>query len=224
MKYLKLALIPVLFSSASFADFEALTSETISNANITTPGFTENISGDAIVFCLGAINGPLQDNDEITLTLSDDARFASSTMSLELAVGGAGNGNITFASQSPADANGQQSVSFTVDNAASLGGQVFSGSASDPGMCIGTILSGQTIAGQGVDFSFTNPWNSTEVTINGTLTRGATSLVSGSVLLFSLPQPPAKPVPSLPLVGLGLLAGLLGFVGLRRSNSKSNKG
>ncbi len=216
MKHLKLAMLATLFSSVSYADFEALTSETITSAEITTPGFTENISGDSIVFCPGVINGPLLDGDVITFNLSNDARFDSSTMSLEEAVGGAGTGNLAFATQSPVDATGQQSVSFTVTNAAALGGQVFSGSASDPGMCVGTILSGQAIAGQAIDFNFINPWNSNEVTISGKLTRGAATLVTGSVTLFNLPRPPAKPVPSLPIGGLMLLGGLLGLIGRRK--------
>lgn len=215
MKRLNAAVLATLISSSAYADFQPITSENITTTEMNTPGFTENIAGDSIWLCLDTLNGPLVDGDVFTYTLSNDARFASATMSLEESKGGAGTGSVSFAAQTPADATGQQTVTFTVNNAASISTNNFN-TPTGPGSCDGVILSGQTIAGQAVDFSFTNPWASTQVTLNATLQRGATTLTTGSVLLFNLPQPPRQ-IPSIPLAGLVLLGGLLGAVGLRKA-------
>lgn len=221
MKHWKIALFTALFSQASFADFRALTPETITTTEMNTPGFTENISGDSIWLCLDTLNGPLVDGDVFTYTLTGGANFASSGMSLEEAKGGAGTGSLSFETQAPADATGLKTVTFIVDNAASIGTNDFN----TPGIsCDGVILSGDAaIAAQPIDFSFDNPWNTTEVFLNATLTRGATTLTTGSVKLFDLPRPPAN-VPAIPLFGLVLLGGLLGLVGMRKTKKKLSRG
>jgi len=221
MKHWKIALFTALFSQASFADFQALTPETITTTEMSTPGFTENISGDSIWLCLDTLNGPLVDGDVFTYTLTGGANFASSGMSLEEAKGGAGTGSVSFETQAPADATGLKTVTFTVDNAASIGTNNFNTPGAPVG-CDGVILSGDIIAAQAIDFSFDNPWNTTEVFLNATLTRGAATLTTGSVKLFDLPRPPAN-VPAIPLFGLVLLGGLLGLVGMRKSKKKLSR-
>ncbi|MEJ2622188.1 MAG: hypothetical protein P8163_18640, partial [Candidatus Thiodiazotropha sp.] len=201
-----------LWCQLAFAFFQPIVSEVVTEAEIETPGFTENIAGDAIVFCLDStnVNGPLQDGDVLTLSVTGGASFDNSTMSIEEAVVGAGTGVLNFSTQAPINAAGLNTVTFVIDNVAALSVNNWSAVGPYIGMCPGVILSGQAIAGQAVDFRFTNTGGPTEVFLNGTLTRGATTLGSGSLKLFDLSIP--RQVPTLGvygLVALGLI--LAGF-------------
>jgi hypothetical protein len=212
LKYLSWSLFSLLWCQQAFAFFLPITSEIVTENEIETPGFTENISGDSIVFCLDStnVNGPLQNGDVLTLTLTGGASFDSSTMSIEEALGGAGTGVINFSTQAPVNAAGLSTVTFVIDNVANLSANNWNTAGPYIGMCPGVILSGQAIPGQLIDFRFTNTGGPTEVFLNGTLTRGAATLGSGSVKLFDLAIP--RQIPTLGIYGLAaLVLGLAGF-------------
>jgi hypothetical protein len=212
LKFLSWSLFSLLWWQPVFAFFQPIVSEVVTETEIETPGFTENIAGDSIVFCLDSsnVNGPLQNGDVLTLTLTGGASFDNSTMSIEEALGGAGTGVNNFSTQAPANAAGLNTVTFVIDNVANLSANNWNAVGPYIGMCPGVILSGQAINGQAVDFRFTNPGSPTEVFLNGTLTRGAATLGSGSLKLFDLAIP--KQVPTLGIYGLAALGlGLAGF-------------
>jgi hypothetical protein len=212
LKFLSWSLFSLLWCLPAFAFFQPIVSEVVTEDEIETPGFTENIAGDAIVFCLDStnVNGPLQNGDVLTLTLTSGASFANSTMSIEEALGGAGTGVNNFSTQAPVNATGLNTVTFVIDNIANLSANNWNAVGPYIGMCPGVILSGQAINGQAVDFRFTNPGRSMEVFLNGTLTRGAVTLGTGSLKLFDLAV--VQHVPTLGVFGLAALGlGLAGF-------------
>ncbi len=105
---------------------------------------TANISGDAIVV---VFNFPLNVGDKIVLSVNNGASFANANLTLEQSKGGAGNGDLTYAVLQNAPVDGDSSITFVMKE---------SDSGSSPDALSDTgifILSGDTIAGQSIDFN-----------------------------------------------------------------------
>jgi len=196
----------------------------------------QNIAGDSIALNMDALgvvsDGTVQPGDQIRFTLSNGATFeenpaftgADPEFSLEEDLGGAGTGNLAVASLVEANPYGGNTLTFSL-NAASFAGSF----SAPPDPCqtginyfssSGVIFTGSSVAGQASYYEFAaEPWDQQDVTLTIDYLRGGSRLFGGQRVLFSVSdwvEPPASPVPTLPLYGLLALSGLLGLVGMRK--------
>jgi hypothetical protein len=183
------ALMAISHTAPGQVAMRPLTSEAITEAEIRTPGFTENISGDSIWV---VIDVDLAVGDRIELELDNGASFSSPTLTIEQSLGGAGTGLNNFATLSPSPATDASRITFNVTAPVTLTPQGAPPFANNNGV----ILSGDAINGQAIDFAFSQVWTGREVNITATLYDSGDNLVgSDSVKLFDLPAPPPIPVP-----------------------------
>jgi len=126
------------------------TSESVSVEFASSGSAKANIAGDSIL--IGLTGTPIDIGDYVKYTLNNGASFADSNYSLEEALGGAGTGDLSFATQTDSTPEGNSTLIMEIDattwgyaNGNNMGGFT-------AGNYIG-ILSGNSFAGQSVNFN-----------------------------------------------------------------------
>jgi len=189
-------------------EFAAITTEDI---NSTQNYPSADIAGDSIVFDSNYSETNYTVDWSITLSLTNDAKFADGNFTLEMWAGGAGTGDINDTAMVTCPAAGCAELVFTFQESPQAGAE-------------GYVLSGSNIAGQKVNFITAQKNSGTTIQIKADIKN------AGGVLQWSTPYNTLfqytenlVPVSAAPIGPLGLLvlfAGILGIGGWNLSGRK----
>ena len=170
---------------------------------------TGSFPGDSISI---GIDPPLAVGDRVVLTLTGGATFDNAAYRLEQWQGGAGTGDLTYATLTTAAPSGATSIEFVMSESTGFAPQALAD-------VIIFVLSGNTTAGQATNYALPQiPGVDISLQLQ-VFDAGNASKGTAQMLLFQSSLAPLAPVPTLGFYGMLMLAAGLAWVARRQMRS-----
>ena len=216
-KIIGLAAVLCCLSSQAFAYTFTRVGQSVPPPPFDPPPATQSIAleatgsfpGDSISI---GIDPPLAVGDRVVLTLTGGATFDNAAYRLEQWQGGAGTGDLTYATLTTAAPSGATSIEFVMSESTGLATQVVAD-------VIIFVLSGNTTAGQATNYALPQiPGVDISLQLQ-VFDAGNASKGTAQMLLFQSSLAPLAPVPTLGFYGMLMLAAGLAWVARRQMRS-----